>query len=349
MGIDGTGIGLSFSKQLVELMQGQIGVESRQGQGSCFWIELPVAKEPKELSKRPATLKPVAYRGGECTTDNCGKLLLAEDNLVNQEVAVDMLEQSGFEVDVANNGEEVLEALWEGRYSLVLMDCEMPVMDGFTATRKLREIENQNQLTETPVIALTAHAVEGVREKCIASGMNDFLAKPFSYEELTAKVSQWCRVSISPSGNEKFAGPEHSGGAEYAKEPDQQLVYESDNGHSDVSVLDLQALDRLRIRYKHRKKDLVKRVVTLYLEQTPELLEELGIARRNSDTEALVNIAHTLKSSSLTVGAIALADSCRKIEEMGVQGQVEDAIIDMIPQQYAAVEKDLQVILRNER
>ena len=348
MGIDGTGIGLSFSKQLVELMQGQIGVESRQGQGSCFWVELPVASEPDVRSRRPARFKPVIYRGQENSAEHGGKLLLAEDNLVNQEVAVDMLEQSGFEVDVVNNGEEVLDALGKGSYHLVLMDCEMPVMDGFTATRKLREREHQNHLPETPVIALTAHAFDGAREKCIASGMSDFLAKPFSYEEITAKVSRWCRVPTSSSANGQSSSLRLNESVGYARASEQQPVHESGHGRSDVSVLDLQALERLRIRYKHRKKDLVKRVVTLYLEQTPKLLEELAIARRNSDTDALVNIAHTLKSSSLTVGAIALADSCRKIEEMSVQGQVDDAIIDRMPQQYAAVEKDLRVVLSNE-
>jgi len=153
MGIEGTGIGLSYSKQLVELMKGQIGVESRQGQGSCFWIELPKASKPAMQTMRQTSFKPVIYRGLETSPGHGGKLLLAEDNLVNQEVAVDMLKQSGFDVDVANNGEEVLEALGKDRYELVLMDCEMPVMDGFAATEKWRVKENQMQLPQTPVVA----------------------------------------------------------------------------------------------------------------------------------------------------------------------------------------------------
>jgi len=178
MGIDGTGIGLSFSKQLVELMNGQIGVESRQGQGSCFWVELAKASEPVLDTEQRIQASSVTGNVQKESSAYVGKLLLAEDNLVNQEVAVEMLEQSGYEIDVANNGEEVLAALSKERYGLVLMDCEMPVMDGFTATKQLREREKLMQCPATPVIALTAHAIEGVRERCLASGMNDFLEKP---------------------------------------------------------------------------------------------------------------------------------------------------------------------------
>jgi len=195
---------------------------------------------------------------------------------------------------------------------------------------------------------LTAHAVEGMREKCIASGMNDFLAKPFSYEEITAKVMQWTRANTGPSTTEHNVDQKQQHDAADSDKSEQRHIDESRRGQSRVSVLDLKALDQLRARQKYRKKGLVKKVVGLYLEQTPKLLEELVTARSVADTEALVNIAHTLKSSSLIVGATALADTCREIEEMGVQGKVEDTIIDRVPQQYSAVEKDLQSILSNE-
>ena len=343
LGIDGTGIGLSFSKQLVELMSGQIGVESRQGQGSCFWVELPTAERPAGRARQQAFPRPVLYRAREAGAKSGGKLLLAEDNLVNQEVAVDMLEQSGFKVDVANNGEEVLKALRKDQYSLVLMDCEMPVMDGFAATEKLRQIEQDMQIPQTPVVALTAHAIEGVRERCLACGMNDFLAKPFSFEEITAKVSQWTGA-VHDTMSER---PENADGSPNPSDSTGPGNASGQSTQPGVSVLDPGALQKLDARKKYRKRDLVKRVVSLYLDQTPKLLDELAQAIRQSDAGAQASIAHTVKSSSMTVGAMGLADTCREIEEASRTNGVEDNIIDSLMQQYHAIEKELQDVLVN--
>ena len=346
-GIDGTGIGLSFSKQLVELMQGQIGVESRQGQGSCFWIELakaerPVARTGQQVFPRPVTpgrVPPLPKAGA--------KLLLAEDNLINQEVAVDMLEQSGFKVAVANNGQEVLDALRKDSYSLILMDCEMPVMDGFAATEKLRQLEGEMELPQTPVVALTAHAIEGVREKCLASGMNDFLAKPFSFEQITTKVSEWTGIRPGDASKEnaiesvRLADAGTSG-------PFLQQHPQVDGAPEATPVLDPAALQKLDARKKYRNRGLVKRVVRLYLEQTPKLLDELAQAIRQSDPEAQASVAHTLKSSSMTVGATTLADICREIEETSRNGQVGVGVIDELMRQYSAVAKELQSTLASE-
>lgn len=342
-GIEGTGIGLSFSKQLVELMNGRIGMESQPGQGSRFWVELPRAEQAAEQERPQAFPRPVAYHEAPRVNGRGSRLLLAEDNLVNQEVAVDMLEQSGFKVDVAGNGEEALQAVRNDRYSLVLMDCEMPVMDGFVATEKLRALESEMQLPRTPVVALTAHAVNGVREKCLASGMNDFLAKPFSFEEITSKVSQW-----TGAGSEAVAGgyehyPVRAANANGHGENRQPGSGE----HAPASspAFDPAALERLDARKQYRKRDLVKRVVSLYLEQTPTQLEELAQAIRQADAEAQTGIAHTVKSSSLTVGATALADTCRKIEELGKHSPVDTGLIDEFMQQYSAAEKALRQVL----
>jgi len=280
MGIEGTGIGLSFSKQLVELMKGQIGVESREGQGSCFWIELPKASEPASSDEQRVQISIVTHAEQNTNTDHAGKLILAEDNLINQEVAVDMLRQSGYEIDVTNNGEELLEALSKGRYSLVLMDCEMPVMDGFTATKRIREREKLMRLPQTPVIALTAHAIEGVREKCLASGMNDFLTKPFSFAQITGKVAQWAEVS-SESANEHLVDAMPQNDAAVADHTGQQHLHEPGD-RPEMSVLEPRALNQLRVRQNYRKKDLVRRVVGIYLEQTPKLLKELEMAGQHA-------------------------------------------------------------------
>ena len=346
MGIDGTGIGLSFSKQLVELMKGQVGVESRQGQGSCFWIELPKAHKPASRAEQQKQVDFVTHAENNTSKGYVGKLLLAEDNLVNQEVAVDMLEQSGYEIDVAVNGEEVLEALSKERYGLVLMDCEMPVMDGFTATKQIREREKLMRLPQIPVIALTAHAIEGVREKCLASGMNDFLTKPFSFTEITGKVAQWTEVDAE-STNEQPVDSMPQISPTVADHFDQQHAHEPGD-QPEVSALEPRALNQLRSRQQYRKKDLVKRVVGIYLEQTPKLLKELTTAGEQADFEALSHIAHTLKSSSMTVGAAALAESCREIEVLCNQGRFEQEVISKPGQMYSEVEQELRHVLENE-
>jgi CheY-like chemotaxis protein len=345
MGIEGTGIGLSFSKQLVELMEGQIGVETRQGQGSCFWVELKKAKKTRLQHKRPTPIHPMSYLDKVASSVSGKKVLVAEDNLVNQEVVMDMLEKSGLEVVVTSNGEQALEALTKDRYSLVLMDCEMPVMDGFTVTEAFRKRESEMQLTQTPIIALTAHAVEGVREKCIASGMNDYLAKPFSYQEITTKVAQWTGVdNVDATVKHPMFENQHDDSG-IADESEQLHMKQPDLEKTGTSILDTKVLSKLHTKKSYRKKDLVNRVISLYLEQTPKMLEELVNASSHSDQEMMVHIAHTLKSSSLTVGAMALAEACGEIEDKGIHGNIEDGRIENLLQQYSAVKIALEDVL----
>jgi signal transduction histidine kinase/DNA-binding NarL/FixJ family response regulator/HPt (histidine-containing phosphotransfer) domain-containing protein len=347
MGIEGTGIGLSFSKQLVELMNGKIGVESLLGQGSRFWVDLPRAQRPATQARAQVFPRPVVYQEKAAMGHGGGKLLLAEDNLVNQEVAVDMLEQSGFKVDVASNGEEVLRALRSDQYSLVLMDCEMPVMDGFMATEKLRQLESEMQLPQTPVVALTAHAIKGVRERCLASGMNDFLAKPFSFEEITSKVTLWTGVRPPAPAEGRERGPERAA----SSSDDGGARQQSSTDHAAAEVVpafDPSALEKLNARKKYRKRELVKRVVGLYLEQTPKQLEELAEAVRQADAESQSGIAHSVKSSSLTVGAMALADTCKRIEELSKGNKVKPGVIDEFMEQYSVVEQELQNVLMSQ-
>ena len=202
------------------------------------------------------------------------------------------------------------------------------------------------QLPTTPVIALTAHAIEGVRERCLTSGMNDFLTKPFSYAEITGKVAQW----IEPGAE---SAKEHQGdsvsldSAIVMEDSEQQQIQEPGDQAED-SVLEPHALNQLRARQKYRNKKLVKRVVGIYLEQTPKLLKELAEAGQQADMEALSHIAHTIKSSSMTVGATALAESCREIEILCDQGRVGQEVIRKPGQMYFAVEQELQDVLANE-
>jgi signal transduction histidine kinase/CheY-like chemotaxis protein len=174
----GTGLGLSISRRLVELMGGRMGVESEQGKGSVFWFELPLP------AAEPAVLEPSDAPPRESVVLRSMRILVVEDHSVNQRVVMKMLEKMGHRPEVAENGVEALEALRERPFDLVLMDCQMPEMDGFEATGRLRLGEAGSRNQDLPVIALTANAMTGDRERCIAAGMSDYLSKPLQAQAL---------------------------------------------------------------------------------------------------------------------------------------------------------------------
>jgi len=172
----GTGLGLAISKRLVDFMKGEIGVDSTHNQGSTFWFTIPYIPALLEnpLITQPKNISPTEF-------STTAKILIAEDNEVNQQVIFIMLKKLGLNnITIANNGFETLNALEKNSYDLILMDCEMPEMDGYEATRQIRKIYEKH----ISIVAMTAHALKGDRERCIAAGMDDYLAKPIDRKEL---------------------------------------------------------------------------------------------------------------------------------------------------------------------
>jgi len=178
----GTGLGLAIVKQLVEMMHGLFGVDSVHGEGSTFWFRLPLEIGDEDSLKQANQKEP------EIQKELSGHVLLVEDNPINQMVAQKLLEKIGIQSTLAADGQEALDRLEQESFDAVLMDCQMPVMDGFEAARRIREREALNRL---PVIAMTANVMEGDREKCISAGMNDYIGKPVVEADLKKILARW--------------------------------------------------------------------------------------------------------------------------------------------------------------
>ncbi|MGH8644145.1 MAG: response regulator [Gammaproteobacteria bacterium] len=289
-----------------------------------------------------------------------GRVLVAEDNPVNQQLAQLMLEAVGVSVDLAENGHAAVlaisRAMERGRpYDLVLMDCQMPEMDGFEATTALRAKEVTT--SRMPIIALTANALEGDRERCLAAGMDDYVAKPFTQREITACLSRWLPDKSAKARTLEIEAPKKPAPEGLAvRKPavlrlDQQpcRAKEKHNAKKNRRIdgeteLDRAALGRIEALQREGTPDIVVKVLGMYLENSPKLVNDIEQAAQRQDGKALHLAAHTLKSSSATLGATALAELCKQLEALGRQGgqqQIGGQVAEL-RQEYEAVCKALK-------
>ncbi len=287
----GTGLGLAICRQLVSLMGGEIGVRSALNRGSTFWFEVRLTPMADPAATFTSISSALAAESPASDAPHGGPLiLLVEDNAVNREVAVGMLENLGYRTDTAVNGLLALEATAECGYAAVLMDCQMPVMDGLTATAEIRRREAKSGLPRLPIIALTANAMEGNRDRCLAAGMDDFLPKPFKQRELASLLRRW-----APAGPD----PQHS------ETPQPPLM--------DPGVLrDIAALGRPA---------LLGSLIDLYLQHSPTLISSIESAAREAQPKALGEALHTLKSSTANLGGTRLAMLLKECETRVNQGE----------------------------
>ena len=190
---EGSGLGLSIVRKLATLMQGDVGVESAPGEGSRFWFSVQVeVMQAGEEPRRDNRIAASDTAGTVASALQPGRVLLVEDNLSNQKVMTSQLKKLGVQIDTADNGQSALDALQAGlKPDLVLMDCRMPIMDGLEATQRIRRLEEQTGAPRLPIIAVTADAFDEDRERCLAAGMDDFLAKPVSVNQLRRTLAQW--------------------------------------------------------------------------------------------------------------------------------------------------------------
>ena len=234
-------------------------------------------------------------------------VLLAEDNPVNIEVAKEFLAGLGCRVSVVSNGLEAVAATATVRFDIILMDCQMPVMDGMSATRRIRSKEQESGCARTPIVAVTANAFAEDRAKCLEAGMDDYLSKPFSEQHLCDVLGIWLRPQQSAA---TLVEPSTTGPATPRATP-----AEASN------LCDPTVLNQLRAS----RPDLQARLIKSYLQYAPKAVSDLIAAAEAMDFEALAATAHSLKSSSANLGAIGVSSYCRKLERVAGERQGGDA------------------------
>ncbi len=255
------------------------------------------------------------------------RILLAEDNVVNQKVARLLLRKFGCEVDVAHDGMQAVETVMSGDYDLVLMDCQMPEMSGFEATQIIRKLKDPFRC-RVPVIAMTANALEGDREKCIEAGMDDYLSKPIRPDELLRVLETWAPKSPR-------------------KERELQTEDPTMNADGSGDVLDPEVIASLRELGGDDDPDMFAELVELFLSDTPERIQALEAALESSDAHAIEAAAHALKSSCGNLGALGLSELFRKIEQCGKQADLESvsSLVGKSQDEFKRVEEALRAEL----
>lgn len=322
---EGTGLGLAICKRLVDAMQGEIGVNSQQGLGSRFWFTVSL----------PETEPLAIYQSGEHppAMPSHHHILVVEDNLLNQTVARVMLERLGQQVSVAENGQEALDQLKadHGRFDLVLMDMQMPKLDGTETTQRWRDYEAVHQLPKLPIVAMTANVMPEHRERCIQSGMDDMIHKPFTRDELHQVIGRYLLndesvESVSIHATVPIKSPESLGDSAGA-----------------VQVLDKRLCEELQSTFEPKALDAL---LTTFLTRLGERIARLNAYWQSEDRQALCLEAHSLKGAASSLGCAAIAEQASQLEQSALEAPLSELMIYL--ERLVALEATTKLALEQE-
>jgi PAS domain S-box-containing protein len=295
----GTGLGLVICKEYVELLGGKVSVSSVEGEGSSFSFMIKCKaqskedlisqiKSEKEIIENQITGRIENFNGnGFKEKREKFKVLLAEDNLINQKVTIKILSTFGFNVTAVSDGQEALNAVSSGNFDIILMDLQMPKVDGFKATEKIRNLQNANR--DIPIIALTAHALLGDKEKCFDAGMTDYISKPVSGQDLVKKIDVLLNIQTDDS------------------------IQANELKHDTSPLLDKDRLKDVSLGDSEFEKDILTTYLTDINEKYKSLLEFIS----KHDIGKIVEIVHAIKGSSYSIGAARVGDEAYAIELSG--------------------------------
>jgi len=281
----------------------------------CLLTIISHGKRPEDTAEKPiVTAHSIADKKRHSI-----RILLVEDNITNQKVALSILGKFGLSAHAVANGLEALESLEHVTYDIVLMDCQMPEMDGYEATHRIRSSESAVRNHEIPVIAMTANAMQGDREKCLDAGMNDYIAKPVNPHELIRVIEKWFLKTNSPNAAESF--------------PAEQKENE---------VFDKKGLfERLM-----EDEDLIKEIIEDFLEKVPGQIAALSEASENKDADLIRRQAHTLKGASVNIGASGLQETAYQVELAAKAGSLDKAS-DFIPELHGQLKALKEALMRS--